>query len=100
MRKLGQGRNGHGETRVQAVLPSAALPDPGFRILRMENGGPARKQPYFISSWDGMPFSFAGLWETWITDTGEAKESCAMLDEAISRVYDYLEAAIDQANPP
>ena len=34
------------------------------------------KQPYFISSRDGVPFSFAGIWGTWTAvDTGESIDS-------------------------
>ena len=39
-----------------------------------------RKQPYFISSRDGMPFSFAGIWSTWTAaDTGESIDSCTII---------------------
>ena len=52
------------------------IPASGFFEWKTEG---RRKQPYFISSRDGTPFSFAGIWETWITDAGETKESCAIL---------------------
>ncbi|MCC2683033.1 MAG: hypothetical protein K0S36_2597 [Nitrosospira multiformis] len=41
-----------------------------------------------------MPFSFAGLWETWVTDTGEAKESCAIIttecNELMQPIHDRM----------
>ncbi|ABB73358.1 SOS response-associated peptidase [Nitrosospira multiformis] len=52
------------------------IPASGFFEWKTES---RRKQPYFISSRDGAPFSFAGIYETWVTDTGEAKESCAII---------------------
>lgn len=52
------------------------IPASGFFEWKTEG---RRKQPYFISSRDGTPFSFAGIYETWVTDTGEAKESCAII---------------------
>jgi putative SOS response-associated peptidase YedK len=52
------------------------IPASGFFEWKTEGRG---KQPYFISGRDGAPFSFAGIWETWNSDTGEAKESCAIL---------------------
>ena len=50
------------------------IPASGFFEWKTEG---RRKQPYFISSRDGAPFSFAG--ETWDSDTGETKESCAII---------------------
>ncbi|MEO5656011.1 MAG: SOS response-associated peptidase [Nitrosospira sp.] len=39
-----------------------------------------RKQPYFISSRDGRPFSFAGIWSTWkAANTGESIDSCTII---------------------
>jgi len=52
------------------------IPASGFFEWKTED---RRKQPYFISSRDGAPFSFAGIWETWGRDTGETKESCAII---------------------
>lgn len=37
------------------------------------------KQPYFISSRDGAPFSFAGIWGTWTAGAGESIDSCAIV---------------------
>jgi putative SOS response-associated peptidase YedK len=67
------------------------IPASGFFEWKTEG---RRKQPYFISSRDGMPFSFAGLWETWITDTGEAKESCVIIttecNELMQPIHDRM----------
>ena len=38
-----------------------------------------RKQPYWISSADGGPMAFAGLWEHWERDQDRALESCTII---------------------
>lgn len=38
-----------------------------------------QKQPYYIRLNDGHPFAFAGLWEHWEDNNGEAIESCTLL---------------------
>ena len=51
------------------------IPASGF--YEWKKSGQA-KQPYYISSKDGAPFSFAGLWERW--EKGEEPlESCTIL---------------------
>lgn len=37
------------------------------------------KQPYYFSMKDGRPFCFAGLWERWQPEDGEARESCTII---------------------
>src|SRR5687768_14677273 len=67
------------------------IPASGFFEWKTEG---RRKQPYFISSRDSMPFSFAGIWETWTVDTGEAKESCAIVttecNELMQPIHDRM----------
>jgi putative SOS response-associated peptidase YedK len=38
-----------------------------------------RKQPYFISTQEGGPFAFAGLWERWSDPGGGEIETCTIL---------------------
>lgn len=38
-----------------------------------------RKQPFYISSRDGNPLSFAGIWDSATTVEGERIDSCAIL---------------------
>lgn len=52
------------------------IPASGFFEWKAEGKS---KQPYFISSQDGTPFSFAGIWETWTADTGESIDSCTII---------------------
>lgn len=53
------------------------IPASGFFEWKTEGKG---KQPYFISSRDGAPFSFAGIWSTWTAaDTGESIDSCTIV---------------------
>jgi putative SOS response-associated peptidase YedK len=58
------------------------LPADGFYQWRQAGG---RKQPYFISPRDGLPFGFAGLWERWEGD-GEVIESAAILTAAANEL--------------
>ena len=42
------------------------IPADGFYEWRQSEGGSkAKKQPYYIHRPDGVPFAFAGLWESW-----------------------------------
>ncbi|WP_025040050.1 SOS response-associated peptidase [Nitrosospira briensis] len=52
------------------------IPASGFFEWKAEG---TSKQPYFISSRDGAPFSFAGIWGTWTADTGESIDSCTII---------------------
>ena len=38
-----------------------------------------RKQPFYISSRDGNPLSFAGIWDSAMMGEGERMDSCAIL---------------------
>jgi putative SOS response-associated peptidase YedK len=40
---------------------------------------PSGKQPHYITSKDGSPLCFAGIWESWRDPDGVVLESCAML---------------------
>lgn len=50
--------------------------------------GPYRpKQPFYISSSDGTPLSFAGMWNEWIAPDGTAIESVAIITcDALGRL--------------
>jgi putative SOS response-associated peptidase YedK len=52
------------------------VPADGFFEWQARGG---RKQPYHFRLRDGRPFAFAGLWESWRGEDGEALESCAIL---------------------
>ena len=40
---------------------------------------PSGKIPHYISTRDGSPFSFAGIWESWTATDGTVLESCSIL---------------------
>jgi len=44
------------------------------------------KQPYYISRPDHGPLAFAGLWERWQAESGDAVESCTILTTAANPV--------------
>ncbi|WP_042334468.1 SOS response-associated peptidase [Desulfosporosinus meridiei] len=37
------------------------------------------KKPYRITLQDGRPFAFAGLWDSWLSPTGQTINSCAII---------------------
>ena len=67
------------------------IPASGFYEWKTEG---RQKQPYFISSREGVPFSFAGIWETWNTDAGEMIESCTIIttgcNELMQPIHDRM----------
>ncbi|MBA4143555.1 MAG: SOS response-associated peptidase [Nitrosospira sp.] len=60
----------------------------------------AHKQPHFISSRDGSPFSFAGIWETWATNEGRPIESCAILTCACNSLMQPIHDRMPVILPP
>lgn len=45
-----------------------------------------KKQPFFFRMCDESPFGFAGLWERWEGEAGEAVNSCAILTTEANEV--------------
>jgi len=62
----------------------------------------ARKQPYFIGLRDGGPFGFAGLWERWSGEGGEAVESCTIVttsaNETIAPIHDRMPVILERGD--
>jgi putative SOS response-associated peptidase YedK len=60
----------------------------------------AKKQPYFFGPRDGLPFAFAGLWESRQGD-GEKLETCALLtteaNELAADVHDRMPVILPPA---
>jgi len=48
----------------------------GFYEWKKEGRG---KKPYRITLQDGRPFAFAGLWDTWLSPTGQRINSCVII---------------------
>jgi len=46
----------------------------------------SKKQPFFFQLKDGQPFGFAGLWDRWTGEDGNAIESCTILTTAANEV--------------
>ena len=58
--------------RQRCIIPASGF----FEWERLADG---RKQPFYISSRDGNPLSFAGIWDSATTVEGERIDSCAIL---------------------
>jgi putative SOS response-associated peptidase YedK len=56
------------------------------------------RTPYFIRTRDGRPFYLAGLWERWISPTGDAVESCSIIttsaNDLLSSIHDRMPVII------
>lgn len=67
------------------------IPASGFYEWMKQNGS---KQPYYITSTNGEPLGFAGLWESWSGPNGEDMESCTILttdaNEKIGRLHNRM----------
>jgi putative SOS response-associated peptidase YedK len=59
------------------------IPADGFYEWRREGG---KKQPFFFRMRDERPFGFAGLWERWEGEAGEAINSCTILTTEANEV--------------
>ena len=68
------------------------IPATGFYEWKKLPGG--KKQPYHIEYGDGLPFAFAGLWETWLGDGAQPIESCTIVtgepNELVRDVHDRM----------
>jgi len=73
------------------------IPATGFYEWKTEG---RRKQPYFISSRDGTPFSFAGIWETWTTDSGESIDSCCIITTGCNTLMQPIHERMPVILPP
>lgn len=66
-----------------------------YEWQQQENG----KQPFYLRLKDDRPFAFAGLWEHWEEDRGEAIDSCTILttnaNELTSRIHSRMPVILD-----
>lgn len=66
-----------------------------YEWQQQENG----KQPFYLHLKDDRPFAFAGLWEHWQEDGGEAIDSCTILttnaNELTSPIHSRMPVILD-----
>ena len=67
------------------------VPASGFYEWKKTANG---KEPHFITSADGEPLAFAGLWETWVGADGGELQTCTILttdaNELVSSLHDRM----------
>lgn len=72
------------------------IPADGFYEWRGENSG---KTPHYIERTDGQHMAFAGLWESWKSDTGESRETCTIIttsaNEAMEDLHDRMPVILE-----
>jgi putative SOS response-associated peptidase YedK len=75
------------------------IPADGFYEWKREAG---RKHPFYFRMRDERPFGFAGLWERWEGEGGEAINSCTILtteaNKILSPVHDRMPIILDPEN--
>lgn len=77
------------------------IPADGFYEWKREGG---RKQPFFFRMRDERPFGFAGLWERWEGEGGQAINSCTILttgaNDVLSPVHDRMPVILHPGDYP
>ena len=72
------------------------IPADGFFEWKKEGG---RKEPHYITLRDGGLFAFAGLWEEWHPEDGEAVRSCTIIttgaNELVRPLHDRMPVILD-----
>ncbi|KLU67402.1 putative SOS response-associated peptidase YedK [Desulfosporosinus acididurans] len=48
------------------------------------------KAPYRITLQDGKPFAFAGLWDTWLSPSGQRINSCTIITTASNKLMETI----------
>lgn len=66
----------------RTVLRGEATGNGGFLLGRERRGG---KCPFHVSMKDGLPMTFAGLWESWKSPEGQNVETCTILTTAANK---------------
>lgn len=60
------------------------IPADGYYEWATELSAPS-KQPYYVSSTENKTLAFAGIWDRWVSPTGEIRDSAAIITrEAVS----------------
>ncbi len=73
------------------------IPADGFYEWKQMYG---RKQPMSITMWDGEPFAFASLFDTWTSPNGQKLHSCTIIttrpNEVVADIHDRLPVILGQ----
>jgi len=82
------------ERRRQAGLPrrheTAALSDPGRRLLYEWQATGGRKRPFYVQAKSGEPLALAGLWETWMGANGEELDTAAIVTMRANKLIESI----------
>ncbi len=60
------------------------------------------KQPYRVERVDREPYAYAGLWESWIPPSGDARVTCTILtteaNEVVGEIHDRMPVILETAD--
>jgi putative SOS response-associated peptidase YedK len=72
----------------------------GFYEWQKQSGS-APKVPFYFQLADGVPFAFAGIWESWQPQQGERVRSCSIItttpNTLVAKVHDRMPVILDKA---
>ena len=96
--------NARGESAIDKPAFRAAMrrrrcliPADGFYEWQTVGG---RKRPFFVRAKFGVPFAFAGLWETWTGPNGEELETAAIVTTTANRALAPIHGRMPVIVPP
>jgi len=73
------------------------IPANGFYEWKPLEG--RRKQPYYITLPEGLPFAFAGLWESWTSPEADIVQSCTIIvtaaNEQLRPIHDRMPVILE-----
>lgn len=82
--------------RVSFQRRRCLIPADGFYEWKIEDG---RKYPFLFTLEDRVPFTFAGLWDSWRGKEGEIVNSCTIItttpNSLVARYHDRMPVILD-----
>ncbi len=83
--------------RVSFQRRRCLIPADGFYEWKLDNG---RKYPFLFTLVDRVPFTFAGLWDTWRGQEGAVINSCTIItttpNSLVAQYHDRMPVILDE----